>query len=62
MEEIEAKIFEAESRLELALHYKIPYPRYYNVGPKANSRHPSKKFRVPSAYMDSLYPSSNTEN
>eukprot|EP00735_Rhodelphis_limneticus_P012850 TRINITY_DN6251_c0_g1::TRINITY_DN6251_c0_g1_i1::g.119::m.119 TRINITY_DN6251_c0_g1::TRINITY_DN6251_c0_g1_i1::g.119 ORF type:complete len:121 (+),score=8.23,sp/B5FYC7/LYRM1_TAEGU/40.00/7e-19,Complex1_LYR/PF05347.10/7.1e-11,Complex1_LYR_1/PF13232.1/1.9e-07 TRINITY_DN6251_c0_g1_i1:99-461(+) len=31
--EIEQKVFEAETRLALGLHYKIPYPRPYNVAP-----------------------------
>ena len=31
LEKIERKLFEAESRYELALHYKIPQPRGYNV-------------------------------
>ena len=30
-DEIKEKIFEAESRIELAQHYKIPYSRLYNV-------------------------------
>jgi len=28
-EELEAKLFEVEARYELAVHYKIPYPRLY---------------------------------
>lgn len=63
-EEINNKIFEAQSRLELGVHYKIPYPRYYNVGPRAVLKTKQRKhFRVPSAYMDSLYPTeSETKN
>jgi hypothetical protein len=30
-EQIERKLFEAETRLALAVHYKIPQPRLYNV-------------------------------
>ena len=30
---MDAQIFEAESRLELALHYNIAYPRHYNLPP-----------------------------
>ena len=30
-EKIDAKLFEAESRLELGLHYKIPFPRLFHV-------------------------------
>eukprot|EP01104_Vermistella_antarctica_P018700 TRINITY_DN7025_c0_g1_i1.p2 TRINITY_DN7025_c0_g1~~TRINITY_DN7025_c0_g1_i1.p2 ORF type:complete len:119 (+),score=27.13 TRINITY_DN7025_c0_g1_i1:627-983(+) len=28
---IETKVFEAESRIELAMHYRIPYPRLYHA-------------------------------
>lgn len=33
-ETINAKIFEGNSRFELAKHYNIPFPRMYNVPPK----------------------------
>jgi len=33
-EMINAKIFEGNSRYELAKHYNIPFPRLYNVPPK----------------------------
>ncbi|GMH33316.1 hypothetical protein BSKO_01150 [Bryopsis sp. KO-2023] len=33
VEEIEKKIFEASSRLELGVHYKIPYPRLHHKSP-----------------------------
>mmetsp|Transcript_11406 Transcript_11406/g.23127 ORF Transcript_11406/g.23127 Transcript_11406/m.23127 type:complete len:156 (-) Transcript_11406:1222-1689(-) len=36
--EIQEKLFEGESRLELALHYRIPYPRPYNVTPGSTGR------------------------
>mmetsp|Transcript_35942 Transcript_35942/g.143667 ORF Transcript_35942/g.143667 Transcript_35942/m.143667 type:complete len:99 (+) Transcript_35942:260-556(+) len=50
VEEIEEKLFEGESRLELALHYKIPYPRPSNVSPGATGK--SKETPRP-AYMSS---------
>lgn len=62
--EVAAKVFEAESRLELALHYGIAYPRHYNLPPgttvnamKAAARR-GKRSRVADAkpaYMDSYY-------
>jgi len=31
IDDIDLRITEAETRIELALHYKIPYPRLHNV-------------------------------
>lgn len=50
--QIEEKIFEAETRLELGLHYKIPYPRPSNVGPETTTDTVKRK-RVLPRYMDS---------
>lgn len=57
---IKEKLFEAQSRYELALHYGIPQPRYYNVSPKTHNATVGKK-RAKAAYLDSYYEdSSNT--
>ena len=58
--EIDEKIFEGQSRLELGLHYQIPYPRLYNAPAGATPDHlkegmASKNKSYTSAYMDSLY-------
>jgi hypothetical protein len=45
---IDAKLFEAESRIGLATHYGIPYPRPYMVPPPK-----SHMKRVVPAYMHS---------
>ena len=37
-EEVEKKLFEGESRLELGVHYGIPYPRPFNVIPGATGQ------------------------
>eukprot|EP00794_Sanderia_malayensis_P008854 gene8854-9802_t len=42
--EIQLALKEAEARLELALHYKNPYPRPVNVPPLAAARVQGKKF------------------
>lgn len=47
---IDAAIFEAESRLKLALHYGIPYPRAYYLSPGATGK--SRDVAKP-AYMRS---------
>lgn len=49
-EVIEAKIFEAESRIELALHYRIPYPRPYHYDRTARTE---SLAYTESAYMHS---------
>jgi len=49
---IEQKLFEAESRLELGLHYNIPYPRPTNVVPGATGKDGTSAAVLP-AYMDS---------
>ncbi len=53
-ESIEEKIFEASSRMELAAHYKIPYPRYYNAPPNQNAKDLRTSYIKP-AYMKSYY-------
>eukprot|EP00474_Spongospora_subterranea_P006649 CRZ07107.1 hypothetical protein [Spongospora subterranea] len=60
--EVQSKMFEASSRLELAKHYGIAYPRLYNVAPKTVPlgkfhRRQRKPQPVP-AYMDSYYDNS----
>lgn len=52
-DEIEAQIFEAETRLDLALHYKIPQPRQYHI-PSGDFPY-SRQCIVP-AYMYSTSP------
>ena len=53
-EKIETKIFEGESRLELALHYKIPYPRLFNIAHGTNVESDGVlKGKVTPKYMDS---------
>ncbi|XP_013788891.1 LYR motif-containing protein 1-like isoform X2 [Limulus polyphemus] len=34
-EEIKSRLMEADSRLQMALHYRIPYPRPVNLPPQA---------------------------
>jgi len=51
---VERKIFEAESRLELGVHYNIPYPRPTNVVPGATGKDGSNSSVLP-AYMDSYH-------
>ena len=46
---MDKKILEAESRLALALHYGIPYPRAYNIAP-------DQKTLIVPAYMHSFLP------
>lgn len=50
VKKIEEKIFEAESRLELGIHYGIPYPRPSNVSPLATGK--TRETPKP-AYMNS---------
>jgi len=47
---VSQKLMEAESRLEIGLHYGIPYPRLTNVIPGATGK--SREAVLP-AYMDS---------
>eukprot|EP01080_Neovahlkampfia_damariscottae_P005722 gene5722-9542_t len=49
-ESIERKLFEAETRYELAIHYKIPQPRSYNV---PQGFKPSYDPNIIPSYMDS---------
>jgi len=51
-EEIEEKLFEGRTRLELGIHYKIPYPRPYHVVPGATGK---TRDMIKPAYMAS-YP------
>lgn len=58
-EEINEKLFEAESRLALGIHYQNPYPRMYHA-PKITPRQlqddiKNKNQRSTAAYMRSLY-------
>ena len=46
------KLFEAESRLELALHYRNPYPKLYNMSKMAT---PETIVASPGTYMSSPY-------
>uniref|UniRef100_A0A6B2LRY3 Complex 1 LYR protein domain-containing protein n=1 Tax=Arcella intermedia TaxID=1963864 RepID=A0A6B2LRY3_9EUKA len=55
--EIDLRIQEAESRIALGLHYKIPYPRMHNiiqVTPERVRRSPKNAFNNP-VYMASYY-------
>ncbi|GJQ13777.1 hypothetical protein GpartN1_g5568.t1 [Galdieria partita] len=49
-EEIEEKLFEGRTRLELGIHYKIPYPRPYHVVPGATGK---TRDMIKPAYMAS---------
>jgi len=40
---INDKVREAEARVEIALHYRIPYPRPVNVPPKAKAKRLGKE-------------------
>jgi hypothetical protein len=51
--ELEKKLFEAETRLALGVHYRIPYPRAYYV-PVSTVATSKKKQTIVPAYMDSL--------
>jgi hypothetical protein len=57
-EEIERKLFEGESRLEMALHYGIPYPRQYHLSPGATPRSPRRVAypRYMDSYVETLQP------
>lgn len=50
-ETIDAKLFEAESRLELGVHYQIPYPRHYY---KSTGETAAKPLPIQPLYMHSL--------
>jgi hypothetical protein len=51
---IQEKLFEGQSRLELGLHYKIPWPRLYNAPPRTTSETLKEKFeQAKPAYMHS---------
>lgn len=53
---IKAKIFEAEARYGLAMHYNIPYPRLYNVVHGAHgNRTAGIDLTCLPAYMHSYY-------
>jgi hypothetical protein len=49
---IAKKLFEAEARMELALHYKNPYPKHYNLTKMAT---PETIASAPGVYMKSAY-------
>eukprot|EP00871_Galdieria_phlegrea_P005166 jgi/Galph1/5650/GphlegSOOS_G4260.1 len=49
-QEIEEKLFEGQSRVELGIHYRIPYPRPYHVVPGATGK---TRDMVKPAYMAS---------
>ena len=40
-ETIDAKLFEASSRLELGVHYQIPYPRHYYMVQGSTAKKPA---------------------
>lgn len=46
------KIFEAEARLELGVHYKNPYPRLFNAPPKTTPMELDEK-KIKPNYMHS---------
>jgi hypothetical protein len=56
-EAIDRKLFEAEARLELAIHYKNPHPKLYNLSKMATPEDiiasPGKYIK--SGYMDSYF-------
>ncbi|BAM83342.1 hypothetical protein, conserved [Cyanidioschyzon merolae strain 10D] len=63
-QDIERKLFEAESRLELALHYGIPFPRAYHLSPGATPRSP-RRVAYPlymDSYVETLQPTSQRRN
>jgi len=62
-EEIQRKIFEAESRLALAVHYKIPFPRLYNVAPGTTLKvRRTVAPKIKPAYMDTIYDETEPAN
>ncbi|KAK4529337.1 hypothetical protein CCYA_CCYA01G0194 [Cyanidiococcus yangmingshanensis] len=63
-EEIERKLFEGESRLEMALHYGIPYPRQYHLSPGATPHSP-RRVAYPlylDSYVETLQPGGERRN
>ncbi|KAJ7295691.1 hypothetical protein O6H91_07G015800 [Diphasiastrum complanatum] len=52
--EINQKLFEGETRFEIAWHYKIPYPRLHNLATGSVAEKPSKvvgpSYEVPQNY------------
>lgn len=56
--QINGKIFEGESRYDIAWHYKIPYPRLHNFPTGTVTEKPSRvtgpSYKVPSDEMGSL--------
>jgi len=64
-EELERKMFEGESRLEIGLHYRIPYPRFAhfdkNTTVSGLGRDRKKPDLVLPAYMDSYGSSPKTQ-
>eukprot|EP00793_Prasinoderma_coloniale_P001955 PRCOL_00002463-RA len=50
-ETIDAKLFEASSRLELGVHYQIPYPRHYYMVQGSTAKKPAP---LQPLYMHSL--------
>ncbi|KAG6545351.1 hypothetical protein Mapa_013200 [Marchantia paleacea] len=57
-EEIDRKIFEGESRHDIAWHYKIPYPRLHNFPAGSFTEKPSRiagpSFEIPSDEMGTV--------
>lgn len=49
---IDAKLFEAEARLELAIHYKTPHPKPYNLTKQAT---PERIAEEPGRYLHSSH-------
>eukprot|EP01094_Clydonella_sp_ATCC50884_P021430 TRINITY_DN4720_c0_g1_i2.p1 TRINITY_DN4720_c0_g1~~TRINITY_DN4720_c0_g1_i2.p1 ORF type:complete len:145 (-),score=36.11 TRINITY_DN4720_c0_g1_i2:169-603(-) len=53
--EIQEKLQEAETRLELALHYGIPYPRLYHTGKMTGVELNEHGVQHKASYMHSYY-------
>jgi len=64
-EEVDLRINEAEARIELALHYKIPYPRAYTAWGKTGQQVVQAKEKTDIAdpvYMVSYYHKKKKKN
>ncbi|KAG0566594.1 hypothetical protein KC19_7G075700 [Ceratodon purpureus] len=53
-EEIAKKIDEGEKRYQIAWHYKIPYPRVFNLPLGTFAEKPEAEYQIPSQEMGSL--------
>ncbi|SPR01919.1 Complex 1 LYR protein domain-containing protein [Plasmodiophora brassicae] len=65
-QEIDAKLFEGNTRVDLALHYGIASPRLYNVTrgtmPSSRKHHQGMRPQPVPAYMDSYYDADTSPN